>query len=560
MLGKYHAHTFSSSTVVFSGCDYRTKYTYDDVDRLTSESRFGNQPYAINYSYDGVGNRLTKTNGSMTVSYSYQSGCNRLTGWTAVSTNNFADLLQTDISGSSSETIGTNIYLGQLSVTNLGGQGVMPVVSGSTFTANSFTLAAGSNQIVAAIGDAVGNVGYATNVVINQIVTNGSYSYSSAGCITTIGYSGAGFTNNMGLTWNDQYQLTSIATNGVTAEQNGFDVLGRRIWNWDGTTTNWFVYDGTHALAEVDGTGALRRAYTHGPGVDNWLAMTVYTGATVKTYFYITDHLGTVHAVTDLSGNIVESYQFDAWGRVLGVFDGSGRPLTQSAIGNKILWQGREYSWATGLYFFRARWYDPITGRWLSNDPIGISGGLNQYVFCGDNPVNKRDPMGLCGNSGPSSPYSPWTNYGNPVSGPNGPVGPSDPFPIYPGPPSPPVPINGPIGALTHYMTGGGVPGYVGPDLQQRFINQQLQGALPTTPAGSPPVNTAISGDFIITATFGQFRYQNNGQTTTISDVYAFPYSQSDWSGGTTYHNAGLSWIPGTPYPITGTWPTPTNQ
>jgi RHS repeat-associated protein len=70
--------------------------------------------------------------------------------------------------------------------------------------------------------------------------------------------------------------------------------------------------------------------------------------------------------------------------------------LAQSAIGNRYLWQGREYSWQTGLYFFRARWYDPITGRWLSNDPIGINGGLNQYVFCGDNPVNFRDPFGLC--------------------------------------------------------------------------------------------------------------------------------------------------------------------
>lgn len=46
------------------------------------------------------------------------------------------------------------------------------------------------------------------------------------------------------------------------------------------------------------------------------------------------------------------------------------------------------------------RWYDPITGRWLSNDPIGISGGLNQYVFAGNNPVNFRDPFGLCEKSG----------------------------------------------------------------------------------------------------------------------------------------------------------------
>jgi len=57
--------------------------------------------------------------------------------------------------------------------------------------------------------------------------------------------------------------------------------------------------------------------------------------------------------------------------------------------------QGREYDWATGLYHFRARWYDPVTGRWLSKDPIGLSGGLNQYAFCGNDPVNNLDPSGL---------------------------------------------------------------------------------------------------------------------------------------------------------------------
>ncbi len=53
--------------------------------------------------------------------------------------------------------------------------------------------------------------------------------------------------------------------------------------------------------------------------------------------------------------------------------------------------------WATGLYYFRARWYDPVTGRWLSKNPIGLSGGLNQYAFCANNPVNYRDPFGLWG-------------------------------------------------------------------------------------------------------------------------------------------------------------------
>jgi len=85
----------------------------------------------------------------------------------------------------------------------------------------------------------------------------------------------------------------------------------------------------------------------------------------------------------------------DAWGRVLGVYDGSGLPLTQSAIGNRILWHARDYSWTTGIYYFRSRFYDSVSARWLSNDRIGIAGGLNQYLFCANNPVNNVDPFGL---------------------------------------------------------------------------------------------------------------------------------------------------------------------
>ena len=132
-----------------------------------------------------------------------------------------------------------------------------------------------------------------------------------------------------------------------------------------------------------------------GPGIDNLLALTVHGTTETNTYFAITDHLGTIHALADDTGTIVESYRFDAWGNILGVFNGSGSPLT-SGLGNRFLFQGREYSWATGLYNFRARWYDPVTGRWLSKDPIGLNGGLNQYGAFGNNPVNFRDPLGLC--------------------------------------------------------------------------------------------------------------------------------------------------------------------
>ena len=91
----------------------------------------------------------------------------------------------------------------------------------------------------------------------------------------------------------------------------------------------------------------------------------------------------------------VKSYEYDAYGNTT-ILDASGNPIgnQQSEIGNRYMFQGREYDSSTGLYYFRARWYDPDSGRWLSKDLIGIEGGLNQYEFCGSNPVNQIDPSG----------------------------------------------------------------------------------------------------------------------------------------------------------------------
>jgi RHS repeat-associated protein len=248
--------------------------------------------------------------------------------------------------------------------------------------------------------------GNRTNAVVNG--TNTAYAYAAANRLTswsgggTMGFDAAGNVTNLvypggrtlGLEWNGRYEVVALTTNGASAERAGYDATRRRVWSWDtSSSTNWFVYDGPHVVAEVDGAGVLKRSYVYAPGIDDVLSMSVY-GATTNTYYYLKDHLGSVLALADASVGVVESYEYDAWGHTV-VFDGSGNPLAKSAVGNRYCWQGREISWATGLYYFRARWYDPVTGRWLSNDPIGISGGLNQYVFCGDEPVGCRDPEGL---------------------------------------------------------------------------------------------------------------------------------------------------------------------
>jgi RHS repeat-associated protein len=91
---------------------------------------------------------------------------------------------------------------------------------------------------------------------------------------------------------------------------------------------------------------------------------------------------------------VTESYQYDAWGRVT-TYNLTGGVIAASALGNRYLFTGREYSYRTGLCHYRARSYDPVTGRFLSADPIGISGGVNLYAYCANNPVNFVDPDGL---------------------------------------------------------------------------------------------------------------------------------------------------------------------
>ena len=376
-----------------------SEFQYDSLDRLVSEGSAGS---ARGYSYDLAGNRLSKTTDGMTVNYTLGTG-NRLSSWSLDAVNPVG---RVDVAGYANEPIGTNLLYGELYVSNAVAATV-PDVQGSNFWAQGVQVGAGTQQIVVAAGDAAGNVGRATNTIFVSIVSNASYSYSAAGCVTNIRYIGNEYTNSLGIFWDGQYRLTEVKTNGASAERHGYDVYGRRVWTCDPSAssgqaeTNWFIYSGAQIIADVNATGGLIRTYVWGPGIDNLLAMNVHTGVTTpRTYFPIKDHLGTIHAMVDESGLVVESYEFDAWGRVLDVRDSSGSSLIthHSSLGNRYLWQGREYSWNTGFYYFRARWYEPVTGRWLSNDPIGISGGLNQYIFCANNPVDNQDPSGHCNN------------------------------------------------------------------------------------------------------------------------------------------------------------------
>lgn len=387
------------TNIVFeSGAE--AQYTYDSLDRLTGESVLrASGTSVVNYAYDLAGNRQTKTRDGTTVTYSFGSG-DRLTNWVASSTGTLKGVVEAF--GYSSETIGTNSQWGERTVNGQTAQN-----SETNFWIHELAVDVGSSQqIVAAIGDVAGNVGRTTNIIAMTVVTNAGYKYDLAGNVTNIAYAGY---RTLQLKWDGQYRLLNVATNGTAVESNRYDAFGRRISVQTGTNLTYFVYDGLHIVADIATNGSLVRSYTYGPGIDNILSMTV-CDSTTNTYYFLKDHLGTVHALVDTNGAVVESYRYDAWGRVT-VFGANNQQLNNSAIGNRFLFQGREYSWTTGLYYFRARWYDPVTGRWLSNDPIGLAGGLNQYVFVGNNPVNFVDPLGETNRKFmPGGIVNNWTN------------------------------------------------------------------------------------------------------------------------------------------------------
>ncbi len=165
-----------------------------------------------------------------------------------------------------------------------------------------------------------------------------------------------------------------------------YDPAGRRIEKkYDDVTVLKYVYDGDHCIAEYDAYNHLRRKYIYGPGVDQPISMIESSGTYAGTYYYHFDGLGSVTALTNASGATAEVYEYDVYGRV-----GASVP----AHPNRIMFTGREYDKETGLYYYRARYYNPQIGRFLQTDPIGYGDGMNWYAYCGNSPIGRTDPTG----------------------------------------------------------------------------------------------------------------------------------------------------------------------
>jgi RHS repeat-associated protein len=229
--------------------------------------------------------------------------------------------------------------------------------------------------------------------------------------------------------------VTSDANGSVLQDETGgaysWDVRGRLVGLTKGGSSYLFQYgpDGLRLNKSVNGMATTYlldggqvvtdtingtpNQTLYGPGTDHALAR--------NGEFFLPNSLGSTSLLTDSGGNAGQSYQYRPFGELLG----------GTTDNNPFQYTGREND-GDGLLYYRARYYNPAWGRFVSADPSGFGGGINPYVYAGNNPVNVGDSSGLHG----GAEEDPWAygpaGFNGGGGGGGGPLG-GDPNPYHSG-------------------------------------------------------------------------------------------------------------------------------
>jgi RHS repeat-associated protein len=345
--------------------------TYDSLGRLTAETT---PRGAVTYTYDLADRRATMTvEGQQTITYGYDDA-NRLTSLTQGSA-----VVSFSYDAANRRTIttlpnGTSIQYGYDAASRVASQIYKqgPTVLGDLtygYDAAGHRTEVGGSFAQLVLPASVSGATYNTGNQLTQWQST-TLTYDANGNLLTHGA--------REFAWDARNRLE--ATSGVVASSFVYDAFGRRIVEVANGTTTTFVHD-AYEVVQDSVAGGQTGNVLFGPSIDEALTRTDNAGI----HGVFSDAIGSVRALTNQNGDVETTYTYEPFGRAQRG-DASSSNTTQFA--------GREAD-ASGLYYYRARYLDPMTNRFLSEDPIGFGGGPNAYAYADNNPVSHNDPFGL---------------------------------------------------------------------------------------------------------------------------------------------------------------------
>ena len=174
--------------------------------------------------------------------------------------------------------------------------------------------------------------------------------------------------------WDFENRLTSVTLPGSGGTVGfKYDPFGRRIYKSSSSGTSIYAYDGDNLVEETNSTGTAVARYSQGLNIDEPLAM--LRGG--STSYYEQDGIGTVTSLSSTAGSLAQTYTFDSFGN---------QTASSGSLTNPFRYIGREFDSETTLYYMRARYFDPPTGRFNSEDPAGFAAGVDFYAYVRNNP------------------------------------------------------------------------------------------------------------------------------------------------------------------------------
>jgi RHS repeat-associated protein len=426
--GKVRTHTYDAlrrrtfSGFGKSGTLYESTitYTYDAASRLTQavDSITG----TITRGYDGLDHLTSETTPQGAVSYTYDNACRR-TSFTPPG-QSVANYFYDNANRLTQITQGTASVSFSYDAANRRTTLTLP---NGVSTAYTYDPASELTGLAYASGsNALGNLAYAYDLVGRRVSVSGAYArtgiplaisttaYNADNELTTWGTANLFYDANGNMTSDGTHSYTWDARNHLTSIDGGstatytYDPFGRRASrNILGTTTT-FLYDRSNITQEVIGGSNTANSLT---GRTDEVFQRIDAGGARD---FLADVLGDTLALTDSTGAVQTQYTFEPFGNTA---------ANGSASTNSFAFTGRELD-AAGLYFYRARYYSPVLQRFVSEDPIGLRGGINVFAYAKDRPTILRDPKGLCPGceGGPTGGGWNFTG-GDPTNGGGGDVG-----------------------------------------------------------------------------------------------------------------------------------------